>query len=127
MIGVGDKGVRKALKMPTESPTGTDLAKACDFMSVTPGNKLAISEVKRIEGGKIDVDAALAQLKNVMNTLKSQNLAADVARIELIIPKGAPFKNTDLAIVDGYLIRISTGKKRVTFDGFSNHVKVIEL
>ncbi|WP_338111519.1 hypothetical protein, partial [Sorangium cellulosum] len=37
LIGVGDDGVRDVLRIPTESPPGTDLAKAPDFLSVTRG------------------------------------------------------------------------------------------
>jgi hypothetical protein len=49
LLGVGDDGVRKVLKMDAGDP-------ACDFLSVGPGNKLVLGEAKAIEaatdGGK---------------------------------------------------------------------------
>ncbi|WP_437606584.1 hypothetical protein WMF20_37250 [Sorangium sp. So ce834] len=126
LIGVGDDGVRDVLRIPTESPPGTDLAKAPDFLSVTKGNALALSEVKSIENGSVDVNKALKQLTNGMEALKNKGLAGDVQRIELIMPKGAPLNNEDLKIVNGYLVRVSTGE-RITIKRFKNLVMVIQL
>ncbi|WP_438033971.1 hypothetical protein [Sorangium sp. So ce204] len=126
LVGVGDDGVRTVLDIPKQSPPLTDLAKAPDFLSVTKGNALALSEVKSIEEGSIDVDKALKQLTNAMEALKKKGLAGDVQRVELIMPKGAPLNNEDLKIVDGYLLRVSTGE-RITIKGFKNLVMVIQL
>ncbi|WP_437277286.1 hypothetical protein WME90_39540 [Sorangium sp. So ce375] len=126
LVGVGDDGVRTVLDIPKQSPPGTDLAKAPDFLSVTKGNALALSEVKSIEEGSIDVDKALKQLRNGMEALKKKGLAGDVQRVELIMPKGAPLNNEDLKIVNGYLVRVSTGE-RITIKGFKNLVMVIQL
>ena len=133
LIGIGDDGVRDVLGIPKDSPSGTDLGKAADFLSVTKGNKLAISEVKKsIENaagkpGSIDVDEAIKQLTNTMKKLTEHGLAGDVERIELIMTKGAPLKNLDMKITtDGFLALISTGE-RVTLKGLKNFVRVIQL
>ncbi|XXU41866.1 hypothetical protein WME93_40805 [Sorangium sp. So ce1000] len=126
LVGVGDDGVRTVLDIPKQSPPLTDLAKAPDFLSVTKGNALALSEVKPIEEGSVDVDKALKQLTNGMEALKKKGLAGDVQRVELIMPKGAPLNNEDLKIVNGYLVRVSTGE-RITIKGFKHLVMVIQL
>ncbi|WP_437609366.1 hypothetical protein WMF20_50135 [Sorangium sp. So ce834] len=53
LIGVGDDGVRDVLRIPKDGSNG--IAKAPDFLTVTKGNKLALSEVKSIasETGKL--------------------------------------------------------------------------
>ncbi|MEO7590618.1 MAG: hypothetical protein ABI134_05365, partial [Byssovorax sp.] len=127
LIGIGDDGVRKVLGIPANAPMGSDLAKACDFLSVTKGNTLALSEVKAIGEGSIDVEKALPQLTNTMKKVTELGLAGDIERIELIIPKGAPLKDNDMKIAaDGFLVVISTGK-RVTLKGFKNFVRVVQL
>jgi hypothetical protein len=127
MIGVGDGGVRKVLDILDGLPN--DLSKAPDFLSVTKGNKLALSEVKQLvsgSNGAIDALNARAQLSNAMRRLSELNLAGDVERVEIIIPKGAALKD-NLAILDGYLINLKEGNKRVTLKGFKNLIMVIEL
>jgi hypothetical protein len=126
LLGVGDDGVRKVLKMDPGD-------RACDFLSVNKGNKLVLGEAKGIEaatnGGKGGVDAehAVSQLKSTLEKLKEQGLAGDVDRLEIRMPKGAPFKNQDLGIKDGYLIKWSTGKP-VAIDGFNKvFVKIIQI
>lgn len=127
LIGIGDDGVRDVLQIPKDSPPGTDLGKAADFLSVTKGNKLAISEVKSVEAGSIDVDKAIRQLSNTMAKITEHGLAGDVERIELIMTKGAPLKNNDMKIAkDGFLVFISTGE-RVTLKGFKRFIMVIQL
>ncbi len=127
LIGIGDDGVRDVLGILKDSPAGTDLGKACDFLSVTKGNALALSEVKAIESGGIDVDKALRQLTNTMKKVTELGLAGDVERVELIMTKGAALKNDDMKIAtDGFLVVISTGQ-RVTLKGFKNFVRVIQL
>lgn len=124
LIGIGDDGVREVLGIPYSSPI-KDAARAPDFLSVTKGNKLALSEVKG--GNAPDVTTALKQLENGMKALTKKGLAGDVERVELIIPKGAPLKINDMTIAtDGFLIRISTGA-RVTVEGFKNFIMVIQL
>jgi hypothetical protein len=127
LVGVGDDGVRKVLGIPKDAPD--DLAKAPDFVSVTKGNKLALSEAKGIESetGKVDVGEAIKQLTNAMKKVTEKGLAGDVERVELIMPKGAPLKDNDMKIVTGYLVRISTGET-ITLKGFKNlFVRVIQL
>ncbi|WP_437689987.1 hypothetical protein [Sorangium sp. So ce176] len=127
LIGVGDDGVRDVLGIPRDGRNG--IAKAPDFLTVTKGNKLALSEAKSIasETGKVDVDKALEQLENAMKKLdKEWGLAGDVERVELIMPKGAPLNNNDLKVVSGYLVKVSTGE-RVRIRGYKNLVMVIEL
>ncbi|XYH95993.1 hypothetical protein ACMHYB_50760 [Sorangium sp. So ce1128] len=127
LIGVGDDGMRDVLGIPRDGRNG--IAKAPDFLTVTKGNKLALSEAKSIasETGKIDVDKALEQLENAMKKLdKEWGLAGDVERVELIMPKGAPLNNNDLKVVSGYLVKVSTGE-RVRIRGYKNLVMVIEL
>ncbi|WP_437327140.1 hypothetical protein [Sorangium sp. So ce381] len=127
LIGVGDDGVRDVLGIPRDGRNG--IAKAPDFLTVTKGNKLALSEAKSIasETGKIDVDKALEQLENAIKKLdKEWGLAGDVERVELIMPKGAPLNNNDLKVVSGYLVKVSTGE-RVRIRGYKNLVMVIEL
>ncbi|KYF61812.1 hypothetical protein [Sorangium cellulosum] len=82
--------------------------------------------MKSVENGSVDVNKALKQLTNGMEALKNKGLAGDVQRVELIMPKGAPLNNEDLKIVNGYLVRVSTGE-RITIKGFKNLVMVIEL
>jgi hypothetical protein len=127
MIGVGDDGVRKVLGILQGLPN--DLSKAPDFLTVTKGNKLALSEIKRLvspPGGEINVLDARAQLSNAMKRLSELNLAGDVERVEIIIPKGAKLKD-NFAILDGYLVNPAEGNKRVTLKDFKNLIMVIEL
>jgi hypothetical protein len=130
LIGIGDDGVRVVLDIPADA--ADDLAKAPDFLSITKGNKLALSEVKSAtvaaDGTKksIDVEKALAQLNNAMGALGKRGLAGDVERAELIMTKGAPLNVQDLMVKDGYLVRVSTGK-RITLKDFKISVIVIEL
>lgn len=127
LIGIGDDGVRNVLGIPKASPAGTDLGKACDFLSATKGNALALSEVKAFEKGGIDVGSALTQLTNTMKKVTELGLAGDVERVELIIPKGASLKTADMKIAgDGFLVLVSTGQ-RVTLNGLKNFVRVIQL
>jgi hypothetical protein len=122
MIGVGDDGVRKVLGIPKSG-------KAPDFLSVTKGNKLALSESKHLlspPGGEISVSDAREQLENAMKRLSELSLAGDVERVEIIIPKGAKLKD-NFAILEGYLVDPAKGNKRVTIDGFKNLIMVIEL
>jgi hypothetical protein len=121
LIGVGDDGVRKVLGIPKS-------AQAPDFLTVTKGNKLALSEIKQIEKitGKVNALNARAQLSNAVKKLSELNLIGDVERVEIVIPKGAKLDG-DFAILDGYLVKPGEGNKRVTVDGFKNLIMVIEL
>jgi putative toxin of predicted polymorphic toxin system len=74
MIGVGDGGVREVLDIPKQSPIKNG-AKAPDFLTVTKGNKLALSEAKG--GAEISLgmdDEVLGQLNNALKKLKELNL-----------------------------------------------------
>ncbi|WP_437732199.1 hypothetical protein [Sorangium sp. So ce1335] len=128
LIGVGDDGVRRVLDIPKESPPSTTLGRAPDFLTVTKGNKLALTEVKDIDSatGKVDIDHALTQLENAMKKLSDKGLAGDVERIEFIIPKGAPLKNENKIVKGGYLVDALTGK-RIKLEDFRNLVMVVQL
>jgi len=123
LIGVGDDGVRKVLGIPKDSPPGTILGKAPDYLSATKGNKLALSEVK---GGDIDPGEVIKQLTNAMDKLKELNLVGDVERVELIIKKGASLSNKNYKVWNGFLIKILDNKP-ATPVGFANFIHVIEL
>lgn len=124
LIGIGDDGVRNVLGIPKTSSI-KDAARAPDFLSVTKGNALAISEVK---GGKsVHLEDVLAQLENGMKAVTQKGLAGDVERVELILEKGALFNGDNNRIIkDGYLFDLVTGA-RVRVKGFSNFIMVIQL
>ncbi|TKD01798.1 hypothetical protein [Polyangium fumosum] len=130
MLLVGDDVVRDALNI--ESGLGGGLSKAPDFVTVTKGNKLALSEVKQLENigannSGINVNNAVNQLRNGMKALRNMNLASDVERLEVIVPKGAKFAG-DYGIKDGYLIEFSSGKTIEIKEGFKNvFIKVVEI
>ena len=125
LIGVGDDGVRRVLKMLPGDP-------ACDFISVSPGNKLVLGEAKAIEAAttstKAGFDAGKArdQLTSTMKKLKERGLAGDVDSVQLRIPKGAPFKG-DYGLKDGYLIEWSTGETIHLKDFPLVFVKVVQI
>jgi hypothetical protein len=126
MIGVGDDGVRKVLGIPKDAPSG--LAQAPDFVTMTKGGKLALSEAKGIvsKEGEVDVGKAIAQLTNAMKKVAEKGLAGDVARVEIIIPKGAKLA-TNYGTKDGYLIAKVTGKTINITDFPLLFIKVVEL
>ncbi|MGK4008935.1 hypothetical protein WMF31_40395 [Sorangium sp. So ce1036] len=121
LVGVGDDGVRTVLGIPKESPTGTIEGKAPDFLSVSSGHKLILSEAK---GGTIDVFEVRNQLTNAMEAVKKKGLAGDVQRAELIMEQGAEFKPDKFIVKDGYLFDTDKGKT-VTLKGFNTFIMVI--
>ena len=122
LIGIGDDGVRDVLNIPKSSAV-KDAARAADFLSVTKGNKLALSEVK----GGTHVNDSIKQLKNTMNAVDKLGLAGDVERVELIVKKGIVFDDKNMIINGGYLFNLATGKT-VELEGFKNvFILVIEL
>ncbi|WP_437659396.1 hypothetical protein [Sorangium sp. So ce1182] len=123
LVGVGDDGVRTVLGIPKESPTGTIEGKAPDFLSVSSGHKLILSEAK---GGTIDVFEVRNQLTNAMEAVKKNGLAGDVQRVELIMEQGAEFKPDKFIVKDGYLFDTDKGKT-VTLKGFNTFIMVIRL
>ena len=129
MIGVGDGGVRDVLGIPKPNgqlPKGA--AKAPDYLTVTKGNKLAVSEAKG--GGLVKLtgdDGAFDQLANALNKLKDKNLLDDVERVEFIMAKDAKFENPNLKILNGYVVDISNGNKPVQVPGFKHFLQVIQL
>jgi hypothetical protein len=108
---------------PTTS-TVKGAAAAPDYLSVTKGNKLALSEVK---GGKVDPSDVVDQLTNAMKKLKELNLAGDVERVEIILKKGAEITDKNYEISNGYLVSVINGNKPVTPKGFANFIQVILL
>ncbi|WP_437926866.1 hypothetical protein WMF37_48860 [Sorangium sp. So ce291] len=124
LVGVGDDGVRKVLDIPRESRSGTIEGKAPDFLSVSSGHKLILSEAK---GGAIDVFDMRDQLLNAMVALRDKwGLAGDVQRVELIMEQGAKFSPKKFTVKDGYLFD-SDARKNVTLEGFNKFVMVIQL
>ncbi|WP_438032330.1 hypothetical protein [Sorangium sp. So ce204] len=125
LVGVGDDGVRTVLDIPRESRTGTIEGKAPDFLSVSSGHNLILSEAKG--GGTIDAFDVRDQLLNAMRALKDKwGLAGDVQRVELIMEQGAKFKPKKFTVKDGYLFDSDAGKP-LTLDGFNKPIMVIRL
>ncbi|WP_438016096.1 hypothetical protein WMF18_35415 [Sorangium sp. So ce315] len=123
LVGVGDDGVRRVLRIPRESRPGTIEGMAPDFLSVSSGHKLILSEAT---GGKIDVGTVRDQLTNAMKALKKKGLDGDVDRVELIMDQGAEFKDPNFTVKDGYIVNSQTGKT-VSLDGFNRFIMVIRL
>jgi hypothetical protein len=126
LLGVGDDGVRKMLKMDPGDP-------ACDFLSVSKGNKLVLGEAKALEAatngakGGVDAGRAVDQLTSTMKKLKAQGLTGDVDRLEIRMPKGAAFKDNDHGIKDSYLIKWTTGKPVEIKDFPLLFIKVVQI
>ncbi|WP_438029277.1 hypothetical protein [Sorangium sp. So ce233] len=123
LVGVGDDGVREVVGIPKHSSPGGDEAMAPDFVSISRGHKLIISEAK---GGTIPVRRLRKQLSNAMKALKEKRLDGDVARVELIMEQGAKFDPKKYTVKDGYLFDSDAGKA-ITLDGFNNFIMVIRL
>ncbi|WP_437894566.1 hypothetical protein [Sorangium sp. So ce124] len=124
LIGVGDDGVRRVLGIPFTSDI-KGVAKAPDFVTVTRGEKLAVSEAKG--GTTVNVtEEAIPQLTNAMKKLKDKKLDGDVARVEILIQRGATLEN-NYGTKDGYLFNKITGKT-VQIEGFPLlFIKVVKL
>jgi hypothetical protein len=119
LIGIGDNGVRDVLAMQGGE-------KAADFLTVTKGGKLAISEAKGAEA-TVDAKHAVDQISSTMAALEKKGLAGDVERVELMMKKGVPFKDPKFGLKDGYLINKLTGQT-VEVPGFKMvFVKVVQL
>ncbi|XXY54082.1 hypothetical protein WME91_23420 [Sorangium sp. So ce269] len=118
LLGVGDEGVRKMLKMPAS-------VKAPDFVTVSRGQKLIVSEVKG--GNEIKVKEMIQQLSSGMEGLRQRGVVGDVEQVELIMARGGKFspENT-YSIKDGYLFNVKKGK-REPLNGFNRPIRVIQL
>ncbi|WP_437993574.1 hypothetical protein [Sorangium sp. So ce145] len=123
LVGVGDDGVRDVVGIPKTSRPKSKEAMAPDFVSISSGHKLIISEAK---GGKIYVDDVRHQLSNAMKALKDKGLDGDVERVELIMEQGATFDDPNFTVRDGYLFNANTGKT-VTLIDFNKPIMVIRL
>ncbi|WP_437589364.1 hypothetical protein [Sorangium sp. So ce1000] len=125
LLGVGDGGVRKMLKMPEESLPGMSGGRAPDFVTVSRGQKLIVSEVKG--GDTIRIKDVTDQLSNGMEGLRKEGVVGDVEQVELIMKRGAKFKPEDTYTVkDGYLFNVKKGK-REPLNGFNRPIRVIQL
>ncbi|WP_437746113.1 hypothetical protein WMF39_14540 [Sorangium sp. So ce1504] len=124
LIGVGDDGVRDVLKIPRESSHGGSEGAAPDFLSISRGHKLIVSEAKG--GEKIPFFKVRDQLLNAMEALKKRRLDGDVARVEIIIEQGAKFDPNKFTVKDGYLFDWDAGET-VTLEGFNKPIMVIRL
>ncbi|AUX43916.1 hypothetical protein SOCE26_053720 [Sorangium cellulosum] len=118
LLGVGDGGVREMLKMPAS-------VKAPDFVTVSRGQKLIVSEVKG--GNEIKVKEVIKQLSSGMEGLRQKGVVGDVEQVELIMARGGKFspENT-YSIKDGYLFNVKKGK-REPLNGFNRPIRVIQL
>ncbi len=126
LLGVGDDGVRRILGIPKNAPAKSGLSEAPDFLSVTKGNKLALTEAK----GGTQVGEAIGQLTNAMRKVKEMGLLGDVERVEIIVRKGVKLTDENLTIANGYLTHISDGKpaKIKDIEGLTNcFIRVLEL
>ncbi|KYF66891.1 hypothetical protein BE11_48380 [Sorangium cellulosum] len=123
LVGVGDDGVREVVGIPKHSRPGGSEGAAPDFVSISRGHQLIVSEAK---GGTIPVDKVRKQLSNAMKALKEKGLDGDVARVELIMEQGADFNPKKFTVKDGYLFDSDEGKT-VTLEGFNNFIMVIQL
>ncbi|WP_437779174.1 hypothetical protein [Sorangium sp. So ce1097] len=119
-----DDGVREVVGIPKHSSPGGDEGLAPDFVSISRGHELIVSEAKG--GGTIPVRKARRQLLNAMNALKEKRLDGDVARVELIMEQGAKFDPKKYTVKDGYLFDSDAGKI-VILDGFNKPIMVIRL
>ncbi|WP_438024725.1 hypothetical protein [Sorangium sp. So ce233] len=125
LLGVGDGGVRKMLGLPDESLPGMSGGKAPDFVTVSRGQKLIVSEVKG--GNPVELDDVFKQLSNGMEGLRKKGVAGDVEQVELIMTRGAKFKpEKTYSVKDGYLFNTTT-RKKVTLKGFNHPIKVTQL
>ncbi|WP_438006518.1 hypothetical protein WME89_49430 [Sorangium sp. So ce321] len=107
LVGVGDDGVRDVAGIPKHSSPGGTEAAAPDFVSISRGHQLILSEGK---GGTIDLFKVRDQLSNAMKALKEKGLDGDVTRVELIMEQGAEFKPKKFTVKDGYLFDWDEGK-----------------
>ncbi|WP_441291762.1 hypothetical protein ACSRUE_16085 [Sorangium sp. KYC3313] len=123
LVGVGDDGVRTVVGIPKTSRPKSKEAMAPDFVSISRGHKLIISEAK---GGKIYVDDVRNQLSNAMKALKKKRLDGDVERVELIMEQGAEFEPKKYTVKDGYLFDSDEGKTVPLID-FDKFIMVIRL
>ncbi|WP_438035920.1 hypothetical protein [Sorangium sp. So ce204] len=123
LVGVGDDGVREVVGIPKHSSPGGSEGAAPDFVSISSGHQLIVSEAK---GGKIPVSKVRKQLTNAMKALKEKGLDGDVARYELIMEQGAKFDDENVIVRDGYLFNLST-RKRVTLIDSDKIIMVIRL
>ncbi|WP_437481688.1 hypothetical protein WME75_38845 [Sorangium sp. So ce1014] len=123
LVGVGDDAVRDVVGIPRESSPGGSEGAAPDFVSISSGHQLIVSEAK---GGKIDVGKVRDQLTNAMMALKKRRLDGDVARYELIMEQGAKFNDPNITVRDGYLFNWKTGKN-VTLIDSDRFIMVIRL
>ncbi|WP_437996692.1 hypothetical protein WMF26_37760 [Sorangium sp. So ce185] len=123
LVGVGDDGVREVVGIPKHSSPGGSEGAAPDFVSISSGYRLIISEAK---GGTIPVRKVREQLTNAMKALKDKGLDGDVARVELIMEQGAGFNDPNITVRDGYLFNWKTGKN-VTLIDFDKFIMVIRL
>jgi hypothetical protein len=87
-LGIGDDGVRKVLGIPAESPPGTILGKAPDFLSVTKSGGLCLTEVKGSLSNTDAVRDAVNQLTNAATKVQEQGLLGELEKVQLAIPKG---------------------------------------
>ncbi|WP_437323977.1 hypothetical protein [Sorangium sp. So ce381] len=123
LVGVGDDGVREVVGIPKHSSPGGSEGAAPDFVSISSGHQLIVSEAK---GGTIPVSKVRKQLTNAMKALKEKGLDGDVARYELIMEQGAKFDDENIIVRDGYLFNLST-RKRVTLIDSDKIIMVIRL
>ncbi|HRI70389.1 MAG TPA: pre-toxin TG domain-containing protein, partial [Polyangium sp.] len=86
VLAHSDKAVKDLLGLGWQSPTGSSMA--CDFITVK-NDMLVLSEVKGYKEGKIDIEHALQQLRNVMKALQKKEVVNGVERVQIFVPPGS--------------------------------------
>jgi hypothetical protein len=79
---LGGEGVKTTLQLG-------EGFKHCDFVNITSDGRLALSEVKASFVGQVETDKAIKQLTDTADAVKTHIPNADIAIMELIVPKGA--------------------------------------
>jgi hypothetical protein len=124
VLAMGD-GVKDVLRLDTEAANAS--FKIPDFLSVSPQGGLVVSEAKFFDftTQNIPADKVEEQLRSAMERLVKKNVAQDVERVQLIMPKNAKLGGGYKA-KDGYLL--APDGKTVTMPGKPNlFVRILEI
>ena len=84
VLATGQDNVRQAVGMTSGGPVA-------DLLTMTPGNKFIISEVKEVQNvatGTADVGHALEQLSNTAEHLTRNVSGAEISRLEIVVTQG---------------------------------------
>ncbi|MBK9262855.1 MAG: hypothetical protein IPM54_24010 [Polyangiaceae bacterium] len=135
MLAFGDDAVRNVVGI-AEGGSMAGVNVACDFITIAKNDMLALSEVKGIIDGKVDVEHAVLQLKNVAKALNGKKLADGktfahtVERVQIFVPKGSASKFNGTYKRDGTNLLDTSTNKFVTLKNQGRAdliVQVVEL